>query len=1288
MESRFMHRIIFLLAVTLVLGTTALAENTPVFEADYSSGILDRSEVLARAQSATTDVYPDAEEVLVGSIRRSAYRPDGTYVQWHEEYLKVLTEKARREHRTISSHYTIPYQRGPEDCRIDLVEIIKPDGRTITINVEEQGRTMVDPSSMSKNIYNPNDKIIQVNIGGLEVGDVLHYIMFDRIVQPRMAGSWSDWLTFESTRPIQRSVVEIFAPKEKPLEHVVVKDRVAETLKYTTDGWGGGTLHRWVASGVPRMFPEPKMPSAHTLVQRALVSTNPDWESVSKWYWDLSFPHFEPSPDIKAKVIELTASHTTPREKIRSLFDFVSQEIRYMGITAETTSPGYEPHDVADTFADRHGVCRDKAALLVSMIRESGIEAFPTLIHSGQKKDREVPQPYFNHAIVAARVDGEYVLMDPTDESTRELLPSYLDDCSFLVATPNGETLMTSPIEPSDVNLLDIETLGTLDAEGNLEGETIFRFNGINDNAYRGYFARIKPEERRRLFESLMKRVSPRARVTDIQIHPEDMQDTSMALTVNVSFSADDTFVSGDALVMVPLPIMGTRVGMVNFIVGETGLDVRKYPLKTGYACGVKERIRLEIAPELGSPVLIPSAAPVTTDAIRWSMVMAHSNGVFEVNGDFRLDVAEFSPDAYLELKETLRGIERSMRQMPAFAYASGDALTSGSDALLEDAQLTYDVTGKGSWVEKRSVRKRVLTYAGIKKNSELKLHYNPVWETVTLDHAKVTAPDGSISEISAKEMNVMDASWVGSAPRYPAGKTLVASFPAVAIGSVIDYAYTREKKDRQFFASRDVFGGFDAVAHKLVSVLLAKDVTPKIYMADNTTIQPLHGISENGRKRFAWESEPVAAVVREDDTPPAWDMFPSVFISTGSWDLYAAGLKARLKDVTSAQTNAVAQSLALTADALTDEDKLRRIRDFVTTRIRRVGPGLTGLPLSAISPADTTLRDGYGNMSDHAVLLSVMITAAGMLPEFVVSSSLPDIERFRTPFEMSPNPDLFTTLLVRVKGAAVEGDEAYLYFGDSNQYDKPGATGFENMLAMELAGPSMFPIESAYADTSKRTYRIFVDAQGKTRVTIDSYYYGSSFGAYNKRYSEMTPEARRRHFQELVAGVAQSAKAVGDLRTNFESYPGQIRFTVDVPDWAIRDGDYLYFDLPNTLSSTFYLRADTREHPYFMAASRDEHVEISIECPPGFRPVIVPEDIKIKGFAGTSLNHHVDAQNAKGGGVDIVSETHLQQQPVILKASDYASLLSWQSALSHRKSRTVVLKRDIADADKVSQLP
>lgn len=131
------------------------------------------------------------------------------------------------------------------------------------------------------------------------------------------------------------------------------------------------------------------------------------------------------------------------------------------GITAETEAPGYEPHDVSLTFNQRYGVCRDKAALLVSMLELAGLKAYPVLFMAGYPKDDEVPNNYFNHAIVAVEdTPGHYILMDPTYETTAELLPSTMANMSYLVARPQGDVLRRSPLVPTANNLLRIQNRG------------------------------------------------------------------------------------------------------------------------------------------------------------------------------------------------------------------------------------------------------------------------------------------------------------------------------------------------------------------------------------------------------------------------------------------------------------------------------------------------------------------------------------------------------------------------------------------------------------------------------------------------------------------------------------------------------------------------------------------------------------------------------------------------------------------------------------------------------------
>jgi hypothetical protein len=210
------------------------------------------------------------------------------------------------------------------------------------------------------------------------------------------------------------------------------------------------------------------------------------------------------------------------------------------------------------TFERRAGVCRDKAALLVAMLRLAGFDAYPVLIMNGPRKDAEVPQPFFNHAVSCVRnPDGTYLLMDATDENTKELFPAYLNNQSYLVARPNGETLLTSPIISADQNMLGIHTRGALDAQGNLQASTVITFDGINDNIYRKFFSQLTPEERHHYFEKIVMRAAPGGILTSFDLMPDDMLDTTQRIEARMGFEVKGWTIPGKETLVLPLPGSG-----------------------------------------------------------------------------------------------------------------------------------------------------------------------------------------------------------------------------------------------------------------------------------------------------------------------------------------------------------------------------------------------------------------------------------------------------------------------------------------------------------------------------------------------------------------------------------------------------------------------------------------------------------------------------------------------------------------------------------------------------------
>ena len=117
--------------------------------------------------------------------------------------------------------------------------------------------------------------------------------------------------------------------------------------------------------------------------------------------------------------------------------------------------------------------------------------------------------------------------------------------------------------------------------------------------------------------------------------------------------------------------------------------------------------------------------------------------------------------------------------------------------------------------------RELICNYAGVKSRSELKVPYNPVWESVEIRDAKVISPDGTIQPLADKEINRMDAPWNGAAPRYPGGKILIVSFPGVKPGSEVEYTLEKVRRNHPLFAWKKVVPESNPVLKKSLHLSL-----------------------------------------------------------------------------------------------------------------------------------------------------------------------------------------------------------------------------------------------------------------------------------------------------------------------------------------------------------------------------------------------------------------------------------------------------------------------------------
>ncbi len=265
---------------------------------------LDTAKVLREAADITAEKFPNCDSATIDGKSVRLYRVDGTGESQDETFVKVLTEKGRRDNRALSFSFMLPYTT----VSVPALELIKPDGRVVPVDVAANSKEMIDDSQMSENIYDPNSRVLRVNIPKLETGDIVHLVARQTTQCPLIPGEFDDENVFEGNGEIRHLTYEVHAPAGLPLQRIALRDAIPGTITDSVQtNRDGSRLYFWEINNVPRMYDETGMPPYEMVLQRLFVSTTPDWQTISKWYWNLSQAHLAATtPEMQKTVDRLT----------------------------------------------------------------------------------------------------------------------------------------------------------------------------------------------------------------------------------------------------------------------------------------------------------------------------------------------------------------------------------------------------------------------------------------------------------------------------------------------------------------------------------------------------------------------------------------------------------------------------------------------------------------------------------------------------------------------------------------------------------------------------------------------------------------------------------------------------------------------------------------------------------------------------------------------------------------------------------------------------------------------
>jgi transglutaminase-like putative cysteine protease len=415
----------------------------------------------AAARTGASPSPPPADPAIVWLDRRVVrVHRNGLAETFAQRVVEVETDRGAEDNKQFYVRYT----PGVEEVEIRQARIFRrgADGQVQILDAGE--RDDEDLSEPWYGLYYDNRAEV-VRFEGLRAGDVLEvqYLIDDVSTKNQLADYFGDLQFIAEEVPKKQWDYTLIGPTDRAF---YTNTPHLPRLEQQTTEEGGEQVRRFASRDVDKISSEPAQPGYTEVAPYLHISTYASWRDVGAWYWRLVEEQMVPDESIRKAARSVLEPGMSDIEKVRAIHGLVVTGTRYVGL--EFGIHGFQPYKVTQVLARKFGDCKDKATLMIALLREAGLDAELVLLRT-RRGGRIEPAPaslaVFDHAI--AYVPKLDVYLDGTAEfSGVAELPSQDQGVTVLRVGPRGSTLTETPVLPSSQNRAVRRWTAVLQASG------------------------------------------------------------------------------------------------------------------------------------------------------------------------------------------------------------------------------------------------------------------------------------------------------------------------------------------------------------------------------------------------------------------------------------------------------------------------------------------------------------------------------------------------------------------------------------------------------------------------------------------------------------------------------------------------------------------------------------------------------------------------------------------------------------------------------------------------------
>lgn len=574
--------------------------------------------------------FPEAAAVFLLDDMVTHVFADGSSKNRVRQAYLILNERGQREF----SRFRVPSM---SSFFLETAETIQPDG------------TRQEPTSVAPGV---------IHFPALQPGSVIYVAYrYDASPPTWMQEHFAMSFRFQGSWPVRHSRWVLALPRQRQLQVY----RHGDGIEERSESLGEDRVLIFAARDVPMIPDEPMSPPQRALAAAVFVSTIPSWDVLARWQNSLIRDQFEIDAAIREKTRELCADLTEPLDKVRAVFEFVSRDIRYLD--HDTGIFGKKPNKAVEVFGNRFGDCKDKATLMIAMLREVGIRAAYAAIRTRPRGPVfwEVPDAQTDHIItyIPAQAGIPHDLF--VDGTSRFGHVAWLPDADqgveALVLEGDGFRRVRTPELPPEASSL------VSDLRWSLQGEDALMAEGTEE--WRGWFAamhrsglNVEGRRREELARELGQRF-PGARVPEASFEHLDDQAPVARASYRMEVPGRVRREGADSRVNLIWPANLTR--------GLAVLERRRLPLSFAGRFEFQTRVVLAL-PQGASVKSLPEARQIESPDLMYSLRCTAAAGEVRCERFLSLRSREVPPERYPEFRELCRRIDQAESQDVVFS--------------------------------------------------------------------------------------------------------------------------------------------------------------------------------------------------------------------------------------------------------------------------------------------------------------------------------------------------------------------------------------------------------------------------------------------------------------------------------------------------------------------------------------------------------------------------------------------------------------------------------------------